>query len=410
MTRETFRHLISDALENLYDPVHLCDHPLHQELIIEPLAGESPGEALRRVLRDAVEGLRPPDAVPPSRHEWLQYRVLVQHYVRCLTPDETCQEMSISRSSFYRRRREGLDAIEALLTASRISEREIAAGDHVPDGGAIRGQDDAERALALVDTMPRESFDLARLMHAAERTVEPLADQRRVRLHLHAVAKMPPAHGVASVLKQVVVGTLADCLGELEDDTLEIWLGAHATEARWRFHAMRRPDALAFVAKPSTSFWRRLLLASDGRIWFDASYGAGGALYLALPVLPVRSTILAIDDDPGATALYRRYLEPAGYLVLVAHSASEAYDVIEQASPDVILLDVILPQEDGWAILVGLRSVARAKDVPVVVCSVIEQPDVALALGAADVVNKPIGRKELLATIRKQLLRPDTLA
>jgi CheY-like chemotaxis protein len=413
MASDAVRDLVEDALSNLYDPVHLRTHGLLHELAIASLPGESSGEALRRALREAIEALRPPDTVPNTRHEWLQYRTLTHHYVRCLTPDETCQELSISRSSFYRRRREGLDDLVCVL---RTRYSPIPLTPDQPSMHQTDGRDDPERALDLLATLPHEAFDVAELTHSAERTVRPLAEQRRVTLLTRTAPGMQPGYGIATVIRQVLLGALAECLSNLEDDKLEVCLANHGNEAWWRLQATQQPERLRAVAYASAeSFWRRLLAACEGRIWIDDTPSGDPALHLALPVFRAQPTILAIDDDARASELYARYLEAAGYHVTSARNAAEAQEHLDRGMPDLVLLDVILPQEDGWAILARLRANAGEgvpasyadHRIPVVVCSVIEQPELALALGANAVLNKPISPNELLAAVQELLLLVD---
>jgi len=404
MPPEAFGELVSDALSNLYDPVHLRDHPLQRELSIQPAPGESEGEALRRLLRDAIESLAPPAGAPASGHAWLRYRVLVHHYVRCLTPDETCQELSISRASFYRRRREALDALVASLQAQR-SRSGSAAFRELPSPEAGSDEKPADRARKLVATMPQTTFDLVRLTQVAERTVMPLAEEHGVAIRTHLPAGLPAAMGIEPLLRQVIVGALAESIDALRDDRLHVWLGQRGPEAWWRFQAVGDPRALTRTgAGISVAFWRCLLRACRGSIWFCYETQA---LYLALPLFPARPTVLVIDDEPRAVELYRRYLESADYLVVTAHNAAEAQQAIEQAPPHLVLLDIILPEEDGWVVLSDLRSNPETAPIPVIVCSVMGQADLALALGAAAVLSKPITPESLLEAVREQLPSAD---
>ena len=123
---------------------------------------------------------------------------------------------------------------------------------------------------------------------------------------------------------------------------------------------------------------RDLLHVYGGRIWVADGPKRGSELRFAIPIayLP---TVLAVDDDQRAVELYRRYLR--GYDVLGARTAHEAAKALEQRRPDLILLDVILPQGDGWTILQELKADADTRDIPVIVCSIMGQPDLALAWG-----------------------------
>ena len=77
--------------------------------------------------------------------------------------------------------------------------------------------------------------------------------------------------------------------------------------------------------------------------------------------------VLVVDDEPGILALYCRLLEQAGHLALQARSGHEALQIIETARPDLVLLDLMMPQMDGFAVLDELRARETTRDIPVIV-------------------------------------------
>ena len=95
-------------------------------------------------------------------------------------------------------------------------------------------------------------------------------------------------------------------------------------------------------------------------------------------------------------------------LIMAGGRKQQLDDELAKASPDVILLDVLMPQLDGWDILQQLKTRPETQHVPVVICSVLSQPRLAVALGAADVLRKPISAEALLTTIRRLLGREDS--
>ena len=76
---------------------------------------------------------------------------------------------------------------------------------------------------------------------------------------------------------------------------------------------------------------------------------------------------------------------------------------LRETIPDLVLLDVLMPKRDGWHVLQYLKTLPETRQVPVIVCSVLSQPRLALALGASEVLIKPIDRETLLRTIRALL-------
>jgi two-component system, OmpR family, alkaline phosphatase synthesis response regulator PhoP len=120
-------------------------------------------------------------------------------------------------------------------------------------------------------------------------------------------------------------------------------------------------------------------------------------------------TILVVDDEQPLTVFIARYLEREGYRPLVAHDGREALDIARRESPDLVVLDLMLPEIDGLEVCRQLRQfsdayvlmlTARAEEIDRVV---------GLSVGADDYVTKPFSPRELVARIRAMLRRPRQL-
>lgn len=128
---------------------------------------------------------------------------------------------------------------------------------------------------------------------------------------------------------------------------------------------------------------------------------------LAAPDLDLSTRLLIVDDDPGIRELTAGFLAAHGYLVDVADGGAAMRRALERQSYDLVVLDVMMPGEDGLTIL---RSLDRATAPAVIIVSVIsEEIDriVGLELGADDYVAKPASPRELLARIRSVLRRKE---
>ncbi len=119
-----------------------------------------------------------------------------------------------------------------------------------------------------------------------------------------------------------------------------------------------------------------------------------------------RPKVLIVEDEPDMLLLLRINLEQAGFDASLAADGATAMRRVASERPDVILLDLMLPVMDGWAVLadLGTREVAP----PVIVCSAKSSPrDLARAfeLGAAEYVTKPFDMEDVLDTVRSVLER-----
>ena len=118
-------------------------------------------------------------------------------------------------------------------------------------------------------------------------------------------------------------------------------------------------------------------------------------------VEPNAGKVLVIDDDPTIHDLLKRLLQRQGFKVSGVQSGREGLKQAREIDPDVIILDVIMPEMDGWNDLSSLKNDPVLSEIPVVMLSMIEDKHMGFALGAADYLTKPIDREKLSNMLRK---------
>ncbi|SDH62878.1 response regulator transcription factor [Desulfosporosinus hippei] len=119
--------------------------------------------------------------------------------------------------------------------------------------------------------------------------------------------------------------------------------------------------------------------------------------------------ILVADDEQNITDVCRRYLEREGYVVWVAHDGEEALRLWMEQSPDLLVLDLMMPGIDGWEVC---EKVREAGETPVILLTARgEEPDrlLGLSMGADDYMTKPFSPRELVLRV-KNILRRVSLA
>ena len=117
--------------------------------------------------------------------------------------------------------------------------------------------------------------------------------------------------------------------------------------------------------------------------------------------------ILCIEDEPEMIELIRMILTREGYEVLGAEGGPEALDLLSEEHVDLILLDLMMPEMDGWEVYQRLKADERTKDIPVIIVTAKAQRiDRVLGLyvvGVDDYITKPFSPKALLASVRQIL-------
>jgi CheY-like chemotaxis protein len=119
----------------------------------------------------------------------------------------------------------------------------------------------------------------------------------------------------------------------------------------------------------------------------------------------MKSKILLVDDDPAVRWMLLRVLEEEGYLVLAAANSSEALEMASTKAPDLALLDLTLPVEDGWKVFQRLTSNDPLLQV-VIITARPNQLFPALASGVGALMEKPLDLPRLLRTIQDLLEEP----
>ena len=138
----------------------------------------------------------------------------------------------------------------------------------------------------------------------------------------------------------------------------------------------------------------------------DAS--SGGAVWAAAPAAAPApaagadahpGTILVIEDDPRAASLVRVQLEAEGFRVEVVHGGERGLETAAALQPRAIVLDVLLPGLDGWNTLAQLKEREATRHIPVVIVSITDEPRRGFALGAAQVLVKPVTQEDLVGAL-----------
>ena len=155
------------------------------------------------------------------------------------------------------------------------------------------------------------------------------------------------------------------------------------------------------------SICHHLIQMHNGQIGVHSAPGKGSTFFFSIPIATRAKTdgqendrvILAIDDDPQIISLYERYLQPKGFHVIGLSDPAKAKERVKQLKPFAITLDIMMPGYDGWQVLTDLKSTAETREIPVIVCSIVEDEEKGFSLGAADYLVKPVLEEDLLAAL-----------
>jgi CheY-like chemotaxis protein len=122
-----------------------------------------------------------------------------------------------------------------------------------------------------------------------------------------------------------------------------------------------------------------------------------------LPVNLKEKLILIIDDEFDARMLVTHMIEELGCKVIAASSGEQGLRMAQEFRPDLITLDLLMPEMTGWDVLKAIKADSRLRQIPVVVVSIVARENRGKIIGAVDVLEKPLAREDLLSVLRRTL-------
>ena len=160
---------------------------------------------------------------------------------------------------------------------------------------------------------------------------------------------------------------------------------------------------------------RRIVELLGGRMWLESQVGVGSTFGFTLPA-PAGATasrprdadlaqavgeVVVIEDDRRSLELINAYLAGTALNVTTATNGRSGLDAVRRLLPAAVLLDIRLPDIDGWSVLRTLKDDDKTRSIPVIVVSMVDERARGLALGAADYLVKPVGHDSLLGALIK---------
>lgn len=400
--QESFVELVHGALAHLYDHAYLQGHPLAESLAPETMP-DARGRALRRLLLHGLQDLKPPPEAPLDSPGWRHYQYLYLRYVEAKPVAEIAGGLAVSERQTRRRHRDALTALARVVwdhwRAMNVVAGESSRAPNLPTPSAPDSPLDTE--LRWIGGGPVSSTDVAEMIEGALAIVGRLANQYAIEISFVGPAPAAPVLGDRGILRQALVGALVYAIQHAVDRRVMVSVASSLDQSTITVKSSQRTPRSAGVVSPQGELGdvRRLLRAWQGELTLRTE-ASDLIVELTFPSARPRG-ILIVDDNPDVCQLYRRYLGSSGYQVVEASSGDAALQLITELRPACIVLDVMMPIRDGWEILQVLRGQPDSRDIPVLVCSVLQQRELALSLGATDFLAKPISQQGLLAALTR---------
>jgi CheY-like chemotaxis protein len=386
-----------DVLTHLYDLPYLLQHPLAFSIATEGRT-ESPGRVLRRLLLDAIQELKPPAESPHDSVAAARYQFLYLRYLQGKPIDEMARLLGLSERQLYRRQRDALEAVAAILARElqlvRPSPPSGPDATAFSPAGTMSPEAEVDRIGLAAASQP---VDLQDVLAGIRQTLTPLCQStgREIILPTAAGPVLVTVERVA--LRQALLALLLFAIETSRSSAIQITV---EIAEGWARLAVAIPtggrEPTLDEGNSNLTVCRRLVRLQGGEL--EVQRSPGPRIVITLPAFRRRS-VLVVDDNSDARNLFSRYLDARGYRVVTAASGEQALEIARREHPDAIVLDVMLPSADGYEVLQTLASDPAVARTPIVVCTVLKQRELALALGATEFLAKPVSRGELLAAL-----------
>lgn len=399
-TSDQFLTALRSTLNHLYDPDRLRQSPL--AVLFGVAERFDTPSALQNVLVDAIESLRPTDSSPSSSEAWTTYEVLVYRYVQQLSQQAVADQLGFNVRHLRRKQRAAIETLAWRLW-QRYDLTDAAAladtGNETPAQECPGYQIDGELAW-LESTAPAELANLGSALETVLARARPLADQAHVTVETTVEDSLPALRVNAVALRQIILNILCLAIHRCTGGSLslesarsgnEIVIAIHVTRDGSRMSQASGDDAdTVHLARRMAEIYGGSLTLVEDETTFAAR--------LRFPV-PRRTPILALDDNQDFLQLLERYVADTNYRVVPTRDPDRAVQMAKELEPGAVLLDVMMPDTDGWEVLARLRQHPTTGQLPIIVCTILPQEDLAVSLGADAFLRKPLTQEALLSAL-----------
>jgi len=390
-TKPDFYQEVKDALSHLYDYTYLGQHPLALQFWPDSDLTESNYyQQLHRLLLESLESLNPPTGSNKGNPRAEYYFLLVYRYVEEWSVEDIMQELGYSRRQFFRKQQKAIE----LLTVQLREKLPKPTDTNTQSENAL--DDEVDRILSR-----RRAIDSYEVIQGVLDAVKPLAKNYNVSLTANLNSPLPEIYGSRTLLRQIFLNTLSQLITQTNTQKIRLHVWSEEARVVTQITTQTNPPEDKSVDTPQTTDLESVqhLINKVGGHWQTFEAKPEGCLCRFDFPAAGRKVLLVVEDNESVIKAFRRYLAGYNYQIIGATTGAEALKLAEEKKPTTITLDVMIPNQDGWEILQALKNNPATQDIPVIICSVLEDPSLARSLGASAYLQKPVTQINLLAML-----------
>lgn len=390
-----FQQQLHVTLSHLYDYNFLFDHAFVAQVIPDKTGADRVQHFRERIIR-AVEQLRPEPHIAFHAKDARTYNILNLHYIDQQDIEEVMERLALSRRQYFR------EQARALELLSKIFLQQL---DHQKDDERTAPQKIGTITLAseiasLRQTNPHVRMNLGELVAGVVEAMTRLSMQYDVHIVIDETLKQVELSIDRTMLRQALLSTFSLLITNLTPGTQVMW--SHSTSevavtVNMSFSTTQEQVEVLRSKLNDAESLRTVLQSIRLSLELVGLDDGSVTLKMIIPLKPFN--VLVIDDNPDVIDLFRRYLTHQPYSLIAVQDAKTGVQIARETQPLAIILDLMLPNQDGYETLQSLKSHPETSRIPVLICSVLDAAELALSLGADDYLKKPPGQQELLSIL-----------
>lgn len=375
---ETFLNQVKEALESIYDYPTLQRHVFAKKLQADsPGNRDNPAHQVRRLLVEAIEKLN------PGNHEGARsgtkriYNLLHLHYVGGMTIQEVALELGVSARQAYRDLKKGQDSVSSILWY-KLGGQNIETTQSMNTLSSIQTEVTRLNASA-------QWINLNQLLSGISNALTPLKEQYNVEISI-LISPDARMSSNSTIARQIIMNLLSQTI---QQNPVRVDIYLEETDKYFILNmdcerALENTNLSPVVMQLAQQLkWKIEQTPQSARILMQR----------------LDTTILLIDDNEGLVDLMKHYLGEQSYQVMTAFNGIEGLKLAREAKPDVIIMDIMMPEMDGWELLQHFRTIPDTCEIPIIVCSVINDPELAFSLGVSKFITKPVDKDKLFQAL-----------
>ncbi len=397
---QQFISALRSALHYLYEPDQLHRSPLIGFFNLTGLVDAT--LALQQLLLDAIQALKPGNEDSPQSKAWRLYDLLYYRYVHGYERMKVAIQLGISDRQLSREQKNAIEALALHLWKTHqfdTAQAVPSSSPGVPSQAAISDQDSQAWIQNLT---PEKPSPWKPIIISVIDLLRPLIHENRVLLRYQPDESLPDLPVPQVALRHSMLTILGWLIPQARQG--ELIISTAITDQRLIIHAQVPGREIANSSpNPEIEAARQLIEGVGGSLEISGRLNTT-ELRLAVPALAL-TPVLVIDDNPDTIQLFQRYVQGSRYTIIGLQEPAETLPLIEKIQPRIILVDVMMPELDGWDLITQFRLNQQLQHIAIIICSILPQENLALSLGADGFLQKPVMPQPFLAMLDRHMNR-----